>query len=238
MSSLISRAEARKSGLQYYFTGRSCLNGHVAQRIVASSDCLECKRARCRRWAADNVEACTDRYRQWYRANPEKAKATRSAWRLANAEKDRADVAAYQAANKGKLEAAATVWRSRNRDKVNGYAARHRAENKEAVLRAGSEWRARNRHLVNAKKAKREAAKLKATPSWADPKKIAAIYAEAARLTAETGILHHVDHIIPLVSKLVCGLHVETNLQVLPASVNQSKSNRTWPDALKDVLAP
>jgi hypothetical protein len=41
---------------------------------------------------------------------------------------------------------------------------------------------------------------------------------------------HDVDHIVPLTSKFVCGLHCEANLQYLPSRVNQSKKNRYWPD--------
>lgn len=87
----------------------------------------------------------------------------------------------------------------------------------------------------------RQAAQLQATPHWADPKKMAAIYAEAERLTKETGIPHHVDHMVPIQGpiakygpfrgmRLVYGLHCEANLQILPGAENLSKGNRYWPD--------
>lgn len=61
---------------------------------------------------------------------------------------------------------------------------------------------------------------------WADRSKVRAFYAEAKRLTEATGVPHHVDHIIPLLGEFVCGLHVHTNLQVLPGPDNIRKGNR------------
>lgn len=72
---------------------------------------------------------------------------------------------------------------------------------------------------------KRRAAKLQRTPPWADLDSMRAIYAEANRLTQETGIPHHVDHVIPLQGKLVSGLHVHNNLQILTGSENSKKRN-------------
>lgn len=65
---------------------------------------------------------------------------------------------------------------------------------------------------------------------WADKEAIFSFYEEARLLTDQTGEPHHVDHIVPLTSDLVCGLHVQDNLQVLPQRLNQIKKNSWWPD--------
>lgn len=65
-----------------------------------------------------------------------------------------------------------------------------------------------------------------ATPPWADLDAIRALYKEAKRLTRTTGILHSVDHEIPLKGETVCGLHVENNLRVLPHVQNVAKGNK------------
>ena len=65
-----------------------------------------------------------------------------------------------------------------------------------------------------------------ATPKWADRDAILATYVKAQTLTKETGIPHEVDHIIPVKGKLVSGLHVPNNLQILTENTNQSKSNK------------
>jgi len=69
-----------------------------------------------------------------------------------------------------------------------------------------------------------------ATPRWADPQKMADVYLERDRLTSETGVLHHVDHIVPIVHPLVCGLNWEGNLRVIPAADNMRKSNKFHTD--------
>jgi hypothetical protein len=86
-----------------------------------------------------------------------------------------------------------------------------------------------NPHLINALNAKRKARKLQATPAWADLEAIKGIYLLAA-IFNRTGMDIHVDHIVPLISDKVCGLHCEANLQLLSASDNISKGNRHWPD--------
>lgn len=69
-----------------------------------------------------------------------------------------------------------------------------------------------------------------ATPMWADKQAIEDIYRKAAEITKLTGVPHEVDHIVPLLSSVVCGLHWEGNLQILTMIENKKKNNLLWPD--------
>jgi hypothetical protein len=69
------------------------------------------------------------------------------------------------------------------------------------------------------KSARRRARLINATPPWANMEKIKEIY-----LNCPEG--YHIDHVIPLNGKDVCGLHVENNLQYLTIEENLKKSNK------------
>jgi 5-methylcytosine-specific restriction endonuclease McrA len=84
---------------------------------------------------------------------------------------------------------------------------------------------------MNAQTAKRRAAKKHATPKWLtkdqlnEIKQYYILAKELQWLSLKSDPLT-VDHIVPLVSPNVCGLHVPWNLQILPRSQNSSKGNR------------
>ena len=59
-----------------------------------------------------------------------------------------------------------------------------------------------------------------------DFEQIKQIYLECKIITEQTGVEHHVDHIVPLRGKDVCGLHVPWNLQIITAEENLRKSNK------------
>jgi len=101
--------------------------------------------------------------------------------------------------------------------------------NKDKVIKYTKEYRKNNPHIFAKISAKRKAAVLNRTPKWLsefDKLKINCIYQIAAMLTKVNKEPWHVDHIIPLQGKLVSGLHVPNNLQVIRRIDNISKSNK------------
>lgn len=165
-------------------------------------------------------------------------------------QKDRAKQ--YRAENKDKLR---EINQRNNKERVARYRARHhdrvlqsQAEyyqrNKEDILAhlkhyrdttdghkiSNAKWAEANKHKKRAITARRRAQLRRAAVRWANHLTITQMYAEAERLTTEMGVRYVVDHIIPLSSKIVCGLHCEFNLRVITAEENGRKSNKLLPE--------
>jgi len=163
---------------------------------------------------------CAKKKQAVYReANREKVRACYKAWRDANLEKARAKYKAWRDANLEKKQAYDKAWQKANFEKISTHNKAKYEANKEKYRLKNRAYRKANKGIVNANRAKRRAAKLQATPAWADLKKIAQIYKDCP-----PG--YHIDHYFPLQSPIMCGLHVESNLQYLPAKENISKGNR------------
>lgn len=171
--------------------------------------CPECKSTNQRLWDQQNRE----KKRNYYERNREKRREYNRQWYKNNVEKQKEYSHNWYAENSSKAREYMRQWYLDNREQRRN-------------------WCKQNPEKARANTSRRRARKKQATPPWANQDAINAIYAEAVRLEQETGIKHHVDHIYPLQSKYLCGLHVAENLQVIPESENLSKSNRTWPGQL------
>lgn len=171
----------------------------------------------------DRIRESKERYRL---ANLEKVSAAKRKWRLEHPEQMQACRDKWMAAgdNKEKRRSSIKSWYEKNREKMRHVNKKWREENKSRMLELIAAWEKRNPEKRRAYVRLRQAAKLRAVPAWADLKAIEGIYKEAVRKKM------HVDHIVPLRSKIVCGLHVHSNLQLLPASENSAKGNYYWPD--------
>lgn len=101
---------------------------------------------------------------------------------------------------------------------------------KEEILEKGKEWRRLNPGAANALTMKRKLAKKQAVPGWYDHENVVKISEECHYLTLSTNTKYNSDHIVPIQSDFVCGLHWSVNLQIISALDNIRKSNRYWPD--------
>jgi hypothetical protein len=148
-----------------------------------------------------------------YQANPKKYIDASTRWRKLNPER---------------FKLHADKWRANNADMVRELFRKWAAENPELKKKIDKAWALKNRHKINEKKRRREATKCQASPNWRNSFFIEEIYDLARLRTEMLGIQHHVDHIVPLHSNTVCGLHVEFNLRVITARENIIKSNAVW----------
>ena len=146
-----------------------------------------------------NCKSCeSERQRDYRQANPEKIKTLWKSWYEKNPDYSQERWQAYYKSHDKRLKEA-----SSNRKKLKP-------------------------HKYAAYNSKRRSARLEATPPWltkSQIKEIEDLYWLSQDLKRVTGFVYHVDHIVPLQGKDVCGLHVPWNLQVLPIDINLKKGN-------------
>jgi len=215
-----TRAEAKLLGESKYSTGKPCVRGHIAERYTTCGRCVMCSTEKMREYTADPEVRSRVSKRESARYNNDPDRKTKNNRRYrdgveSNPEKARARNAALVLKEQQDPE-----LRSRRRD----YRRKWRIANPDKVLRISAKRRADRRASV---------------PPWLTKEmrsEIDATYAVAIKMTAETGERHEVDHIVPLVGKSVCGLHVPWNMRVETKAANRSKFNKMPP--AEDCLAP
>lgn len=196
-----TRAEAKALDATRYFTGKPCAHGHIADRHTTNSTCVACTRRIVSQWRVDNRE----RYNATARIGQNRPE---------NRNRQREWLRADRAANPDKYRQRMVSWYTSNKDRS---------------LELNRRWSSDNAGRKTAINVARQLAKKHATPMWLTREQrneIANFYVESRKRTSATGIRHHVDHIVPISGKTVCGLHVPWNLRVTTASENSSKKNR------------
>lgn len=197
---IVTRADAKKNGLVRYFTGRQCSQGHVAERYTCNNTCTACQTRTVVAWQDRNP----NRVAEWQRQSQKR----------------------FLAEKPERVKAIKTNYRQANRDSLKQKSLEYYQSNTDRYRDAKRRYRKEKPWVAAENQRAREAAKLKATPPWADRDAIREVYRKAAELTRQTGILHTVDHIYPLKGKTSCGLHVHWNLQILTNEENCSKGNK------------
>lgn len=209
-----------------------CNRGH--ERTVYPSGrvrCRICENAGQARAFHRNPRVTKAKTKAAYARNRDKLKAQRDAWRAVNPPKKRAFPYISPEEKYARKLAARKKTYEKNKAKVLAQAAIYRTAHKEEERAARKAHYQRNKdRVLEIAAAYRRAIKKRAIPAWADLSKIAEIYDAAAWITEQSGEPFEVDHIVPLNSPHVRGLHCEANLEILPASENRSKSNSWWPD--------
>ena len=120
-------------------------------------------------------------------------------------------------------------WQKHNKDKIAEYDKLWQQSNKDKKSKNYKNWQINNRAKVNRYNSARRALEIQATPNWltkTHQQQIEAFYWLAKLQEELTDTKYHVDHIVPLKGKTVCGLHVPWNLQLLSVKDNLSKSNK------------
>jgi hypothetical protein len=208
-----------------------CANNRYGEEI-SHKICTKCKLLKYRSEFSNDCSTkdglqytCKDCARQYADEHISEISAQHKGYHAAHRESILRTQKEYYDTHRDSLLEKKRYYASENRERRIEYGIKWKLKNPERA----KAWRKANTNRVNLASATRRAAKKSATPIWFEKEAILELYAESSARSMSEGVKYHVDHIVPLQSELVCGLHCLANLQIITATENHRKNNRYWP---------
>jgi 5-methylcytosine-specific restriction endonuclease McrA len=216
-----TKAEARATGLKYYFTGVACKRGHIAPRFLCGG-CTQCCAEKSKNWYSDKEKAAA-KMRKWRSENKEQERATRVAWHAANPGKTAEYSKRHRETNPDAAKAAWDRWYQKNIVAQRQRAIVYRNANIESARAKSSAYNRSNPEKIAAHKRNRRARELGGgTHTERDVAEIMKMQkGKCAYCRIGLSGKYHVDHIVALKNG---GSNRRSNLQILCQPCNQSKS--------------
>ncbi len=221
---IITPDQAKSLGFRYYFTGRPCKYGHIAERRVSNGDCLKCRLVRSREFRINNPQIVSAWSKKWAAANQDKKRENY----LVNREKFISRAKKWKTANPAKAIAATRKWQKSNAKRYAKYHKERYAEKTDLILAINKKWRLSNPEKVHSYRRNRHAKVQGNGGSHTGEDIIDIIKMQGNKCayfsycgTEVTSRNRHVDHIIPISAG---GSNNRSNLQVLCRSCNLTKA--------------
>ena len=213
-----NKCNQQKSATYKFFAKRS------DSKDGLRNECKECKKSYNAQYYEENIDNIHAHNVKYYDQNKEKIAVGSIVYYNKNKIKILSDKKNYYSKNKDLIRLKQNMRYTEKKEEISKIKAEYYYKNRETVLEKRKLNRLSSPEKHKALLSKRRAAKKRAVPQWYESELIIKVYEKAS----EFG--WHVDHIVPLQSDIVCGLHCWHNLQILTPKLNMQKSNRYWPE--------